>query len=114
MHDDDEKLANGLAEKYQQRLPLSCSKCSVFPIPESVTSHNYILSSSLWIYQFLGIMPNQEETIPRRPADKQAIPSRADEVSTVRIFPFYNLLLMCLVSFPSSNYVSVADPTQSF
>ena len=31
-------------------------------------------------------MPNQEEPIPRRPTEKQAIPSRAEEVSTVRIF----------------------------
>lgn len=32
------------------------------------------------------MMSNQEENVPHRPADKQAIPSRADEVSTVRIF----------------------------
>ena len=31
-------------------------------------------------------MSYQKESIPRRPAEKQAIPSRADEVSTVRIF----------------------------
>ena len=33
-------------------------------------------------------MSNYEESMPRRPSEKQAIPSRADEVSTVRIFLF--------------------------
>ena len=35
-------------------------------------------------------MSSQIECLPHRPAEKQAIPSRADEVSTVRVvLPIY-------------------------
>ena len=30
-------------------------------------------------------MSNQKESLPHRPAEKRTIPSRADEVSTVRV-----------------------------
>ena len=58
-------------------------------------------------------MSNQKESLPCRPAEKEAITSRADEVSTVRVV----LSMSCsiyIASAPSNNYVSVANPRQSF